>query len=291
LTSRQFWRAFRRDCGALSGYTSAMNGNNNGAKPLNFSSRSLSAPTGLTRGATWTSGMSDLQAKTILIIDDDPYLLDLMAYIFEHRGARVCTALDGEEGLCQLLAHQPDLVLLDLMMPLVDGWQVCQQLRQHSDVPIIILSVLGQDQDIVRGLDCGADDYLVKPVSLEVLLARARAMLRRVDRASAQEEPNAYSDGYLTIDLRTRRVVADDVPVRLSPMEYQLLAYLFRNAGRTLTVEEILEAVWGPGGLGSPEYIHVYISHLRQKLEQDAQNPQYLLNEHGMGYRFERKAP
>jgi two-component system KDP operon response regulator KdpE len=268
-----------------------MSNSNNGANLKNRSLRAPSAPAGPPRRETWTSGMSDLQAKIILIIDDDPYLLDLMAYIFEHRGARVYTALDGEEGLCQLLAHQPDLVLLDLMLPLVEGWQVCRRLRQHSDAPIIILSVLGQDRDIVRGLDCGADDYLIKPVSLEVLLARARAMLRRIDHVTAQEEPSAYDDGYLTIDLRARRVCTGDVPVRLSPMEYHLLAFLFRNAGRTLAVEEILEAVWGPGGLGSAEYIHVYISHLRQKLEQDAQNPQYLLNEHGRGYRFEKRAP
>jgi two-component system KDP operon response regulator KdpE len=268
-----------------------MTNSNNGANLKTRSLRAPSAPARPTRRETWTSGMSDLQTKTILIIDDDPYLLDLMAYVFEHRGARVCTALDGEEGLCQLLAHQPDLVLLDLMLPLVDGWQVCQQLRQHSDAPIIILSVLGQDQDVVRGLDSGADDYLVKPISLEVLLARVRSMLRRVDRASAEEQPAIYSDGYLRIDLRARKVFTEDVQVRLSPTEYQLLAYLFRNAGRVLTVEEILEAVWGPGGLGSAEYIHVYISRLRQKLEQNAERPEYLLNEHGLGYRFERRAP
>jgi DNA-binding response OmpR family regulator len=235
--------------------------------------------------------MSEIHSKHILVIDDDPDLLDLLTRVLEQRGAQVHTAASAEDGLRQFHARQPDLVLLDIMLPEIDGWQVCEQMRERSDVPIIMLTALGQDQYIVRGLDSGADDYVPKPFSTEVLLARVRAALRRGTPASDEAKPSIYSDGHLTVDLEGRRVLVGGERVRLSRKEYGLLAYLFQNAGRVLTLEQILDTVWGPDSAGNVEYVHVYISHLRRKLERDSKIPRYLLTEHGVGYRFERRAP
>ena len=231
-----------------------------------------------------------MQGKRILIVDDDPYLLDLMTHVFGRRQAHVYTAADGAEGLRQFYAHRPDLVLLDLMMPDVSGWQVCRQIRQRSDVPVIMLSALGRNEQVVRGLDCGADDYVTKPFNLEVLLARIRAALRRSALAEqAEERPATYNDGYLTVDLERRHVLVKGEPVRLSPTEYGLLAYLVKNADQALTYRRILEAVWGPAYQGCVDHVYVYISRLRQKLEPDPAKPRYLLTEHGVGYRFQKQ--
>lgn len=235
--------------------------------------------------------MSEIHGKSILVIDDDDDLLDLLTRVLGQRGARVDTAASAEEGLRQFHARQPDLVLLDIMLPEIDGWQVCEQIRRLSGVPVIMLTALGQDEYIVRGLDSGADDYVPKPFSTEVLLARVRAALRRGTPASDEAKPSTYSDGYLTVDLESRQVLVNRERVRLSRTEYGLLAYLFQNAGRVLTLEQILDTVWGPDSAGNVEYVHVYISHLRRKLEKDSKNPRYLLTEHGVGYRFERRAP
>jgi two-component system KDP operon response regulator KdpE len=211
--------------------------------------------------------------------------------VLGQRGARVLTAPSAEDGLRQFDARQPDLVLLDIMLPETDGWQVCEWMRQRSEVPIIMLTALGQDQYIVRGLDSGADDYVPKPFSTEVLLARVRAALRRGTSAGGEEHSPIYDDGYLTVDLGSRQVSVKGKRVRLSRTEYGLLAYLFQNAGHVLTLEQILDTVWGPNSAGNVQYVHVYISHLRRKLEEDSRNPRYLLTEHGVGYRFERRAP
>jgi two-component system KDP operon response regulator KdpE len=232
--------------------------------------------------------MSEMQGKRILIVDDDIYLLNLMTHIFGRRQAQVYTAADGVEGLRQFYAHQPDLVLLDLMMPDVDGWQVCRQIRQRSGVPIIMLSALDRDEHVVRGLDCGADDYITKPFSQKVLLARIRAALRRAALASPAAQPSRYSDGHLSVDLEGRQVLVGAKPVKLSPTEYELLAYLVAHADRTRTYRQILERVWGSAYHNCVGHVHVYISRLRQKIEPDPANPRYLPNEHGVGYRFER---
>ena len=232
-----------------------------------------------------------MQGKRILIVDDDVYLLNLMTHIFGHRQAQVYTAADGAEGLRQFHAHRPDLVLLDLMMPDVDGWQVCRQIRQRSDVPVIMLSALDGNEHVVRGLDCGADDYITKPFSQEVLLARTRAALRRSALPKPAEGSDRYSDGYLTVDLERRRVLVNGEPVRLSPTEYGLLAYLVAHADRALTYRQILEAVWGSAYHDCVNHVYVYVSRLRQKLEPDPANPRYLLTEHGVGYRFQKQVP
>ena len=227
--------------------------------------------------------------RKILLIDDDPYLTLLLKDLFEHEGAQVVSAQHAEEGLRQFYAHRPDLVVLDIMMPGMSGWEVCKTLRQLSDVPILMLTALGRDQDIARGLDGGADDFLTKPFSNQVLLAWVRALLRRAAIVPGTDRPLFYDDGYLTVDLEHRQVWRRHQAVRLSSTEYKLLTCLVQNGGRVLTYDQILGLVWGEVYLGSPEYVHVYVHRLRQKLEEDPAHPRYLLTEPGVGYRFERQ--
>jgi two-component system KDP operon response regulator KdpE len=196
-------------------------------------------------------------------------------------------ATDGQEGLGQFGACRPDLVLLDIMMPMLDGWRTCAELVRLSDVPIIFMTVLGREDDIVRGLDCGAVDYVTKPFSPKVLLARSRAALRQAGVSSRNGVTAIYDDGHLNVDLENRRVRVAGEPVQLTATEFRLLSYLVENPRRLLTYRQILEHVWGWDCQGSTEYVHVYIWHLRQKLEQDPRHPSYLLTERGVGYRFE----
>jgi len=194
------------------------------------------------------------------------------------------------EGLTQFYACRPDLVILDVMMPDIDGWDTCARLRQISDVPILMLSALGGDGHIVRGLRCGADDYVGKPFTTDVLLARIEALLRRAASSSYPERPLAYCDDYLSIEMDKRRVLVRGEPVKLTAKEYQLLTYLLRNAGRILSAEQILEKIWGWEYRDHAEYLYVYISNLRKKLEENAKQPRYLRNESGLGYWFEVQA-
>lgn len=230
----------------------------------------------------------NIEGKRILVIDDEAVLLKLVEETFTRLGAQVFTSTDGQEGLRQFYAHRPDLIILDLMMPHVNGWEVCRQIRQISNVPLILLTAVNRDADIVRGLQYGADDYITKPFSPAVLIARAQAALRRSPPGTAENPAGYYSDGYLTIDLEKRRVLVNGKPVRLSRTEYKLLAYLLKNANRVLTFQQILAHVWGEEYHGSTDYVHVYISHLRRKLETDPANPIYIRTEHGVGYRFEK---
>lgn len=230
--------------------------------------------------------VSNLQNKIILIIDDDPLILRLLEYSFSRAGAQVHTAANGSDGLRLLRAQPPHLVILDIMMPEMDGWEVCSRIRQISDVPIIFLSALGGEDDIVRGLEDGAVDYIPKPASPKVLLGRARAALRQAELASALDKPLAYRDDYLVIDLGQNLVVVDGKLVNLSHTESRLLAYLLQNAGRILTFQQILDHVWGLTCIDSATYVHVYVVQLRQKIEADPARPRYLLSERGVGYRF-----
>ena len=228
-----------------------------------------------------------MQGKTILVIDDDPEMLRLLEHIFSREGAQVCTAAGGQEGLRQFYNYPPHLVVLDVMMPDLDGWQVCARVRQMSDVPIIFLTALNAEAEIIHGLDTGAVDYVTKPFSPHVLVARARAALRQTELAPGTEKTDTYRDDYLAIDLDARRVRVRGEPVKLTKTEYRLLAYLVENAGQVLTPQQILEYVWGREYRDSIDYTHVYMWRLRQKLEEDPQNPRYLLTEHGLGYRFQ----
>lgn len=229
-----------------------------------------------------------MQGKKILIIDDDIHIRKIAEHVFSGAGAEVYTAGNSAEGLRTFYAKQPDLVLLDIMMPGEDGWDTCRQIRRLSDVPVIMLTALRTDEDIVRGLEAGADDFISKPFSNSVLLARARAVLRRAELAPPGDKPYTYRDSKLAIDLDRYTVLVHGEPVKLTPTEFRLLTYMVQNAGRVLTFHQILEHVWGWEYQDSPDYVHVYISHLRQKLEDDPRHPKYLVTEHGVGYRFEK---
>jgi two-component system, OmpR family, alkaline phosphatase synthesis response regulator PhoP len=230
-----------------------------------------------------------MNGKKILIIDDDVNLGQTIKLTFARAGAEVFTAVDGRDGLRQFYEYRPDLVILDVRMPDINGWETCRQIRLLSNAPIIMLTTLDNDDDVIRGLDHGADDFVTKPFSREVLLARARAVLRRTELLSEPDDPSTYNDGYLAIDLRKHRVLVDGQAAQLSNTEFRLLTYLFQHANQVLTYQNILDKVWGWEYQDSIDYVHVYVSHLRRKLEVDPRNPKYLLTERGVGYRFERR--
>jgi two-component system KDP operon response regulator KdpE len=230
-----------------------------------------------------------LEGKKVLVIDDDAHVRRLIEHSFKQAGAMVQTAPNGRQGLREFYAFRPDLVILDIMMPETDGWEACRQIRMLADTPIIMLTALNREEDVIRGLDLGADDFINKPFSKEVLLARARAALRRADvQPISEDSPLSYDDGYLSIDLDRRRVHVADKLIKLTPKEHHLLAYLFTNAGRVRTFRQILENVWGWAYQDSMDYVHVYMSNLRRKIEADPKDPRYLQTEHGIGYRFEK---
>jgi two-component system KDP operon response regulator KdpE len=229
--------------------------------------------------------------KKILVIDDDSSFLRLVEQVLTQKGYELLKASDGREGLRLLFAHKPDLVLLDVVMPKMDGWQTCTRIRDISDVPIIMLT--GKhiaEEDIVRGLDYGADDYLLKPVGNRELVARVRAALRRAELPAMSETREAitYSDGYLTVDVGQRKVMVNGERVKLSPREFRLFALLVENAGRILTHQQLLERVWGWEYIDDLDYVRIYISHLRQKIEPELSLPKYIITELGVGYYFQK---
>ena len=223
----------------------------------------------------------------ILLIDDEPIMGKMLSGAFALPDFQFEFAPGGQEGLRLAYQFQPDLVLLDIMMPGMSGWEVCERLREFSTVPIIVLTALGQIQDKVRGLDIGADDYVTKPVDLEELKARVLALLRRTAISGPEESPlYRVGGGYLVVDPITRRVRVKGEEITLTPTEYNLLLYFITNAGRPLTYQEILDNVWGPGYDKALSNLKLYVLYLRRKIEPDAQNPTYIINERGVGYRF-----
>ncbi|MFC2037762.1 response regulator transcription factor [Chloroflexota bacterium] len=230
-----------------------------------------------------------MDGRKILIIDDDVDLIRLLEQVFSQEGAQVYTAFDGRDGLRLFQAHRPDLVILDVMMPVMDGWQTCSRICEISDVPVIMLTVSGKEADVVQGLDMGAVDYVTKPFSVKILLARVRSLLRGT--APSVEKPVTYDDGYLQIDLTRQQVSVAGETLELTRTEYRVLACLFQNADRVLAQRQILEQVWGREYRDSVEYVHVHVYRLRQKLEPDPRQPRYLVTRRGAGYCFERQAP
>jgi two-component system KDP operon response regulator KdpE len=221
----------------------------------------------------------------ILVIDDEPQILRALRTILTARQYHVTVANRGEEGLTLAAAQLPDLVILDLALPDMDGIQVCKRLREWTQVPIIILSVRESEREKVTALDSGADDYLTKPFGTEELLARIRVALRRA--ASKQGDGHTLIHcGPLDIDLAKHIVTRNGNEVKLTATEYRLLAYLVSNAGRVLTHQAILTQVWGPADAERVEYLRVYVRQLRKKLEDDPEQPRFILNEPGIGYRF-----
>jgi len=227
--------------------------------------------------------------KKILLIDDDPDFLKLTCHIFEEAGAQVITARDGLEGISKLFTHRPNLIVLDVMMPGQDGFEVCQRIRQIANTPLIMLTALNHEQEILQGLDAGADDFLSKPFNSEVLLARARAVLRRSEQNNGHQTALNYDDGRLKIDVEKHRVLINGKQVKLTPVEFKLLTYLVSNTGKVLSFGQILDNVWGSEYKGNDDYVHVYISQLRRKIEPDTKNPRYIISIHGVGYLFEKQ--
>jgi two-component system KDP operon response regulator KdpE len=221
----------------------------------------------------------------ILVIDDEYQILRAMRTILTEKKFRVTVASRGEEGLALAAANPPDIVILDLGLPDMDGIEVCARLREWTQIPIIILSVRDGERDKVAALDKGADDYLTKPFGIEELLARVRVALRHSAQVQGQKE-SVVKAGGLLIDLPRHIVKRDDVEVKLTATEFKLLSYLVANTGRVLTHHNILANVWGEAEADHIEYLRVYMRQLRKKLEADPERPQYLLTEPGIGYRF-----
>lgn len=228
-----------------------------------------------------------MNGKTVLIIDDDADLLNLASHVFQSAGAQAITASREMEGMSKLFTHHPDLVILDVMLPPENGYEICRRIRQVSDVPLIFLTSLNQEQDMLQGLEAGADDFLSKPFNADILLARARAVLRRSGHQNGKPATFKYNDGNLSIDIENHHVLIKGKLIKLTRVEFRLLVYLARNAGKVLTSNQILSAVWGDEYRGSIEYVHIYISHLRRKLEDNSKSPRYFMTVHGVGYIFE----
>jgi two-component system KDP operon response regulator KdpE len=225
--------------------------------------------------------------ETILIIDDDADLAKIVQINLKREGYDTVVAYSGVEGLQKAYSSQPDLVILDIMMPGMDGWTTCRRLREISAVPIVMLTARGMEADIVRGLELGADDYIVKPFGSKELLARIHALLRRAD-TSTTKRPPVYSDadGELTVDFVKRMVTVRGTKVDLTPTEFKLLSTFVQNEGRVLPHRFLLTQVWGPEYADEVNYLKLYVRYLRQKVEEDPSNPSYILTEWGVGYRF-----
>jgi two-component system, OmpR family, KDP operon response regulator KdpE len=230
------------------------------------------------------------QPATVLVIDDDRTLVHLVTNALQQEEYAVLNAYDGQEGLRKMYEARPDLIILDINMPTMDGWTVCHRIREVSNVPIVMLTARDEPEEIVKGLDMGADDYILKPFQITVLLARVRANLRRAaTEPTVVRKDIVYSDDYLTINLDEHRVTIDGEPVRLTPTEFNLLAHLVDSSPRIVSYRDLLEQVWGFEYIDDIDYLRVYIWHLRRKLERNPKEPVYIINELGVGYRFEQQ--
>jgi len=228
--------------------------------------------------------VSDGRAR-VLVVDDNAQLLHVLAAGLEAGGYEVIAAADGAQAIACAEHAQPDLILLDVTMPGLDGFAVCERLRERTRAPIIFLTARTREQDVLRGLGLGADDYIGKPFSLNELKARIDAKLRRLS-GSRPSEPAGYSDGVLAIDLEHGRVLRRGQEIRLSPKQYQLLAALVRRRGSIVTHEELLREVWGAGYESERGYLALYVRYLREAVEEDPSRPERILTHHGVGYSF-----
>ncbi len=223
---------------------------------------------------------------TILLVDDDPQLLRLVRANLESVGYRILVAMDARSGLELIDAEMPDLIILDIMLPGIDGYELCQRIREFSATPIIMLTAKVEDVDKVRGLKLGADDYLTKPFSVQELLARVEAVLRRAKSTEESKFPPVFTCDNVRVDFAQRRVTVRDREVALTLTEYKLLCQLVSNAGRVMLHRELLTRVWGAEYHDELEYLRAYIRHLRQKIEEDPHHPKYILSKPGIGYIF-----
>ncbi|MGE0056346.1 MAG: response regulator [Dehalococcoidia bacterium] len=228
--------------------------------------------------------VSPAQAKTVLLVDDEPTLVATLKYNLEREGYRVITAADGEQALTTARAERPELIILDLMLPVMDGLEVCRILRRETSQPILMLTARGEEVDKVVGLELGADDYVTKPFGMRELLARVRALLRRTGTSEPDE---GLVSGDLTFDLKRREVLRDGKVLDLKPKEIDLLLYFARNRGRAFSREQLLREVWGYDFYGDSRTVDVHVSWLRQKIEAEPHRPARLVTVRGVGYRFE----
>jgi two-component system, OmpR family, KDP operon response regulator KdpE len=233
-----------------------------------------------------TEAAGEGAGRVVLVVEDEPQVLRFLRASLGAHGYRLVEAATGEQALVEAATRVPDLVLLDLGLPDMDGVDVARRLREWSAVPIIVLSARGQENDKIRALDAGADDYLTKPFGVGELLARMRVALRRASLVAAGAGEAALETGDLRVDLAARRVFVKGEEVRLTRTEFNLLATLAKHAGKVLTHRQLLQEVWGPGSASESHYLRVYMGQLRHKLEEDAARPRYLLTETGVGYRL-----
>jgi two-component system KDP operon response regulator KdpE len=224
--------------------------------------------------------------RKILVVDDEERMVRFIRLNLEHDGFEVEEAFDSHEAMNKIRETLPDLVLLDVMLPDIDGFELLRMIRENQDIPVIMLTAKSEEDDRVRGLELGADDYVTKPFSPRELVSRVKAVLRRTDTTRGQSTGVINVDDRLKIDFDRREVWVEGELVKLRPTEYRLLYHLVQNAGWVVSHDQILAKVWGYEYRDEPHYVRLYVNYLRQKLEEDPSNPKYILTERGVGYRF-----
>ena len=222
----------------------------------------------------------------ILVVDDEKRMVDLIRMNLELEGFQVLEATNGVAALDQVRKHIPELIILDIMMPQLDGFKVLRMLREFSNVPVILLTAKGEEEDKVRGLELGADDYVTKPFGARELISRVKAVLRRTQSTVEPGEAVIHVDDRLSVDFNKREVIVEGQRIKLRPTEYRLLYHLMENAGWTVPHEQLLAKVWGYEYRDETHYVRLYVNYLREKIEADPSNPKYILTERGIGYRF-----
>jgi two-component system KDP operon response regulator KdpE len=226
------------------------------------------------------------ERRRILVVDDEERMVRFIRLNLEHDGFQVSEAFNGKQAIQKMRDLTPDLILLDVMMPDLDGFEVLETIREISNVPVIMLTAKGEEDDRVRGLELGADDYITKPFSPRELVSRVKAVLRRTESASGLMHGLIEVDERLKIDFDRREIWLEGKLVKLRPTEYRMLYHLVQNAGWVVSHDQLLTKVWGYEYRDEPHYVRLYINYLRQKLEADPSNPKYILTERGLGYRF-----
>jgi DNA-binding response OmpR family regulator len=228
----------------------------------------------------------------VLVIEDDPGIIEVVSLCFQLRwsGTNVISAANGREGVALVENESPDVVILDIGLPDIDGYQVLKEIRRFSDVPVLMLTVRGEDTDVAKGLELGADDYITKPFSHIELIARVQAVLRRAQGLAVTDEERPFTSGRLSVDFNRNEVTLAGQPIKLTSTERKLLYHLIRNEGRILSHESLLAKVWGDTYIDARDLLRVHIQHLRQKLEDNVESPNIIVTEHGIGYKFIRPA-
>ncbi len=224
----------------------------------------------------------------VLLVDDDETLVRLLDFALDREGYEVTVARDGAEAVQRIRGTQPDIVILDIMMPVMDGWEACTKIRQMRDVPIVVLSAKSTESDVVHGLSLGADDYVKKPFGVQELVARIQALLRRSGSAPPGERRTVLVEGELELDELRHTVTLDGQPLQLTPTEFRLLTFLLENSGRVIPHGEILTRVWGPEYAREKQYLKLFIHNLKKKIEADPAHPRYLHTVRGVGYLLEQ---